>query len=630
MKNYFLLFLLLIGFSVSAQQRYTTTNSRAINIYERTDVYLSQRLYNSAIKELEIALSLDPGFLEARHRIADIYKIQDEFAKAIAEYHKVLAINPNFSVHTSFNLAECYFYTEKYDSALVLLNDYILHPDLSEKRQKTCQQLIRNSSFAVEAIKSPVPYNPVNLGPTVNTKNQEYLPTVTADDSLLIFTRKTNQEDFYISFRGTEGWETAQQLSSMINTPGNEGAQCISPDGQFLYFAACNRRDGLGKCDIYFSRLVGNVWNAPQNIGTPVNSSYWESQPSLSADGRTLYFVSDRKGGYGGLDIWKSNYLGSGKWSSPINLGPSINTEADELSPFIHPDNKTLYFGSDGWPGMGKMDIFYSRITPDGKWSKPKNLGYPINTSREESSMFISNNGKTAYFASNSLEGYGGLDLYSFELYKEARPAIVTFVKGVVFDKSTLQTLEAEIQIIDVGNGDTIVQSNSNRSSGQFLASLPAGKTYALHVNKETYLFYSDNFSLENKASPEPFHLRVPLQKIEVGGKIALKNIFYESNSYKLKNESKYELDKLIHFLKTNTQVQVEIGGHTDHVGEVQTNLTLSANRAKAVYDYLIRMGIESARLTYRGYGEAFPIDVNTTEQGRANNRRTEIKIISN
>ncbi len=628
MRNIFSSFLLLFLFVQIAfgQETYSTKNAKAITAYERSNIYLGQKLYNTALKDIEQAIRIEPSFLEAHYRRADVLKILGRYEEAKNEYFYIYN-QPNTFKNLPFSYAECFAYLAKYDSALALFQTYSATPDLSENRKKVLEKYIRDCTFSQESIQHPVKYQPINLGSNVNTANQEYLPAITADDSTLIFTRRAATEDFYISNKSDLGWALSKPLSNAINTSGNEGAQCISPDGQYLFFAGCGRKDGIGKCDIYYSKLVGDQWSVPQNLGTPINSPYWESQPTLSADGKTLYFVSDRRGGYGSYDIYKSTYAGAGKWGNPVNLGPNINTADEEFSPFIHSDNKTLYFCSDGWPGFGEKDIFFSKKNNDGTWNKPTNIGYPINTAKQESSLFISNDGKQAYFASDNLKGYGGLDLYSFELYEAARPAIVTYVKGIVFDKNSKEKLAAQVEIIDVSNGDTLVQTVSNESTGQFLASLPAGKTYALNVNQEGYLFYSGQFVLLNKSSLTPFKLSIALEPIEVGGKIALKNIFFESNSFKLKNESKYELLKLVQFMKANQSVKVEISGHTDNVGDDKLNTTLSANRAKAVFDYLIKMGIAADRMVSKGYGKLQPIDSNSTESGKANNRRTEIKV---
>lgn len=632
MRKIFILAIAVIcvtAIDVLAQNDLSSKNARALSAYQRSNISINQKLYNTAIRDLEEALRNDPNFVEAYFRMGDVYKITKNFNQALVAYKKVQSLNPSISKHLEFEMAETYFYLHAYDTAFAMFNNYAKLPDLSENRRKELNKYLSNAQFAMEAVKKPVPYEPKNLGININTANQEYLPTITADDSTLIFTRRSNQEDFYISKRNAGGaWEKAVTLSNAINTTGNEGAQCISPDGQYLYFAGCSRADGYGKCDIYYSKLEGNEWSKPMNIGEPINTMYWESQPSISPDGKTLYFVSDRKGGYGSQDIYKSNYLGNGKWSRPVNLGPNINTEGADFSPFIHNDNQTLYFSSNGWPSFGENDIFFSRKNKDGGWQTPVNIGYPINTSQEESSLFISNDGKKAFFASSTLKGEGGLDLFTFELHEAARPLPVTYVKGLVFDKASKQRLGSSVEIIEISTGDTVALTSSNSISGQFLASLPIGKTYAFNVYSNGYLFYSDQFVLTNKKTTEPYKLMVPLDKIQVGAKVALKNIFYESGSFKLRNESKYEITKLIQFLKENPDVRVEISGHTDNVGADQANITLSTNRAKSVYDWLIKQGIASDRLVYKGYGKSQPIDSNATEEGRGKNRRTEVKIL--
>ncbi len=628
-KIVILIFVLSLGVQAYAQEKLSSSNARALSAYQRSNLSINQKLYNTAVRDLEEALRHDPKFLEAHYRLGDVYKIQYQFRKSLEQYQFVEANNPYLTKHLGYEIAECYFNLHKYDSAMFYFEAYEKTPDLSENRKKELSKYLVNTRFSAEAVLKPVPYDPKNLGANINTANQEYLPTVTADDSTLIFTRRSNQEDFYISNRiDANNWTKAQYLSSTINTNGNEGAQCISPDGQYLYFAGCGRADGMGKCDIYFSKLEGNAWSKPQNIGAPINTPYWESQPSISPDGKTIYFVSDRKGGYGSYDIYLSRYLGNGKWSNAVNLGPSINTEGSELSPFIHSDNQTLYFSSDGWPGFGEHDIFYAKKLSNKMFDKAKNIGYPINTSQEESSLFISNDGKKAMFASANLDGFGGIDLYAFELYEEARPNKVTFVKGNVFDKTNKQKLFSVVEIIDVATGDTVAQTTSNEITGQFLASIPVGKTYAFNVYREGYLFYSDQFVLKNSKNVSSYNLPVGLSPITIGAKISLKNIFFETNSFTLQNESKYELMKLKEFLKSNTNVRIEISGHTDNVGADASNQTLSTNRAKSVYNQLIKLGIEPTRLVFKGYGKTQPVDVNTTETGRANNRRTEIKII--
>jgi outer membrane protein OmpA-like peptidoglycan-associated protein len=341
-----------------------------------------------------------------------------------------------------------------------------------------------------------------------------------------------------------------------------------------------------------------------------------------------LYFVSNRKGGYGGYDIWKSVLTDKG-WGEPQNLGPNINTAYNEQSPFIHADDSTLYFCSNGWPGMGGQDLFVSKLGKDGVWQKPVNLGYPINTNGDESGLTISANGSTAYFSSNNLNGMGGFDIYTFEMPLNIRPHLVTYVKGIVSDIKTKQPLEAAVEIIDLQNNLPVYQDSSAVDRGDFLVTLTSGKNYGLNISKDGYLFYSENFSLEGHEPSKPFNINVLLEPIEVGNKVILKNIFFDSNKFEIKPDSKPELDKLVDFLTLNPSLHIEISGHTDNVGNDQANQTLSENRAKAVFAYLIANKIAPARLVYKGYGKTQPIAPNETEEDRSKNRRTEFKIIA-
>jgi outer membrane protein OmpA-like peptidoglycan-associated protein len=318
----------------------------------------------------------------------------------------------------------------------------------------------------------------------------------------------------------------------------------------------------------------------------------------------------------------------AGKWQNPVNLGDSINSPGDEMSPFIHPDNATLYFSSDYLLGMGGFDLFVSRKDSGNNWSKPENLGYPINTSRDEVGLIVNAQGNTAYYASG-IHSDRGKDIYCFTLYEKARPHEVSYIKGRVFDEKTRERLRARFELYDLDNGTLVSRSFSDGRSGEFLLCIPTNKNYMLNVEHKGYLFYSDNFLLEGIYHLEkPFLKDVPLRPIMTGEKTILKNVFFESDSYELKPESRYELDKVLRFLKTNPELFVEISGHTDSIGTAQYNYILSENRAKSVVDYLTSRGISEVRLDYRGYGCDQPIDVNDTEEGRANNRRTELRII--
>jgi outer membrane protein OmpA-like peptidoglycan-associated protein/tetratricopeptide (TPR) repeat protein len=625
--SFFLVFL--SAFAYAQQGQYSTTDKEAIKYFALANESIDNRLFDDAILQFQKAIQSDPKFVEAHIELADVYRLMHQYKPAIEQYRDAININPDFNRSVYLKLGDIEISDAQYENAQQHLQKYLTYPNIEDKDISYAKKLLRDCEFSIDAIKHPVPFKPINMGPEINTADDEYLPTATADESELIFTRKiNNNEDFYKSVKVNGKWQTATYLSSNINTPNyNEGAQSLSQDGKYLFFTGCNRPDGLGRCDIYIAEKKGDDWGKPFDLNPPVNTPGWESQPSISADGRTLYFVSNRKGGYGGYDIWKSTVTDKG-WSEPENLGPNINTPDDEQSPFIHPDDSTLYFCSNGWPGLGGKDLFVSHLGKDGKWQKPVNLGYPINSSGDENGLTVTANGNYAFFSSNNLNGYGGYDIYTFELPPNLRPKMVTYVKGTVIDAITKQPLEAAVEIIDLEKNQPVYQDYSSALHGDFLATLIAGKNYGLNISKNGYLFYSANFSLINHEAKDPFIITVLLSPIEVGKKVVLNNIFFDTNKFDIKPDSKAELQKLIEFLTLNPTVSIEISGHTDDVGNDQLNQTLSENRAKAVYQYLVSSNITATRLVYKGYGKTQPLVPNTSDDNRSKNRRTEFKII--
>jgi outer membrane protein OmpA-like peptidoglycan-associated protein/tetratricopeptide (TPR) repeat protein len=618
------------AFAFTQQRQYSTNDKEAIKYFALANQSLDESLYDEAIAQLQKAISADNKFLEAHFVLGDLYRTIHRHNLAAEQYFKVIAINPEFNRSVYLKLGDEEINLANYNEALHQLEKYLTYPNITPQNNFQAQKLIADCKFSIQALQHPVPFKPINMGPEINTADDEYLPVATADESTLIFTRKiNNNEDFYKSAKLNGKWQTATYLSNRINTPEyNEGAQSISQDGKYLFFTGCNRPDGLGRCDIYIAQKKGDDWGKPFDLAPPINTSGWESQPSISADGRTLYFVSNRKGGYGGYDIWKSSLTDKG-WSDPENMGPNINTPFDEQSPFIHPDDSTLYFCSNGWPGLGGKDLFLSRLGKDGKWQKPENLGYPINSNGDENGLSLTANGTYAFFSSNNLNGFGGYDIYTFELPPKLRPQIVTYVKGKVNDAKTMQPLEAAVEIIDLQKNLSVYQDYSDSEEGDFLATLTSGKNYGLNISKSGYLFYSANFSLVGHEAKNPFNISVLLEPIEIGNKVILNNIFFDTNKFDLKTESLAELDKLVEFMTQNPTLHIEISGHTDNVGNDQANQTLSENRAKSVYDYLITNKIGASRLVYKGYGKTQPIAPNTTEEDRKKNRRTEFKIIA-
>ncbi len=639
-KITYILSILICTSAYAQPQKYSSTNRKAINWFEEAKSNYEYKKDEDAYKILKKVVEEDPQFFEAWMLLADVSEILKKPEESIDAFKKAIVIQPQRFPPIYYNLAGVEMQLDQYEDAISNLEKFLLFPKISPEMRKKGERRLGNAKFAMVAIKTPVPFNPINMGEMINSVHSEYHPSLTVDEQTLIFTRMRPadaetengskvEEDFYFSIKDKNDWKPAISLGPPINTHSNEGAHSISPDGRYFFYTGCERKEGYGSCDLYVSEKQGNKWAAPVNFGPIVNSEKWDAQPTISADGQTLIFVSGRPGGKGLADLWVSQKAANGQWQTPQNIGDSLNTDLDEYGPFLHPDGKTLYFTSSGHPGMGGKDIFYSKKKADGKWSKPVNIGYPINTKADEVHMVVSADGKKGYFSSDREGGFGKRDLYYFDLYEGAQPQPVTFLRGKVRDKKTAAFMQAAFEIIDLSTGETRALSRSDKQSGEFLVSLPAGSNYALNVSAPGYLFYSENYKLGKSLKPtDVFEVDIQLNPIETGQSIVLKNIFFETGSFGLKNESQVELNKLVEFLSKNPTLVIEIGGHTDNVGNDQANMLLSENRAKSVVDFLVAKGIVTNRLQAKGYGETIPKGDNTTEKGREENRRTEFRIV--
>jgi len=624
---------------------YTSTNKKAIKLYEEGKKYYEVRKDKEAEEVLLKALKEDDNFIEAHSAIAFLLMEHGRSNEAIPHFEKAVAVNPKFFPQNIYYLANAYMMVGNYDKAVSSYESFAKVERVNPQMKEAAAKEIVNAKFGAIAVKSPKPFKPVNMGAGVNTKFNEYFPSITADGKQFLFTRElkeseeVRQEDFYLSNHSNNQWQTANPMT-VVNTPGNEGAPSISADGTFMFFASCMEmtgdygspdRKGYGSCDIFYAQKVNGKWTKPVNVGPPVNTANWETQPSFSSDGKTLYFVRGliSRGDIKEQDIYTSTIGPDGRFTAPVKLSNNVNTNEQEESVFIHPDNQTLYFSSAGHPGLGGLDIFMSKRQPDGTWGKAVNLGYPINTFKDENSLLVDPSGKQAYFASNREGGFGGLDIYQFELPEDIRPEKLTYVKGKVYNAKTKEPLEAKFELFDLETQQNVTESYSDKA-GQFLVTLTNNKNYLVNVARDGFLFYSDNFSLKGKQTDfdKPFLLDIPLQPIDTGSTVELKNVFFDVDKWELKPESKAELDKLIFFLTKNSNVKIELGGHTDNSGKKDWNKTLSTNRAKSVYDYLITNGkITATRLSYKGYAETRPKAPNDTPENKAKNRRTEFKV---
>ncbi len=641
-----ILFLFATCFSLhSFSQELSTNDKKAKAYFDEARTQYRYQKFDQMESLLYQALDRDTNFTEAHLELGLLYGEQKKYKEAITSLQKVVELEEEKYPQANYYIGLFYLNLGEYDETKKALTRYKNSADQDLKKRENADRMLQKCEFAMSRKDEVVEFNPINMGPNINSRNPEYYPCLTADDELILYTRQipSNKslnganEEFYVSVKRDGKWVPSMNIGPPINTLNNEGAPTLSVDGLLLIFTACPLygdygpgREGYGSCDLFFSQRIGDRWSAPRNLGKPVNTGNWETQPSFASDGRTLYFVRGKNMGYGiqDQDIY-STYLTDTGWTVPVKLPHPVNTPGHEESVFIHPDGKTLYFSSDGHPGYGGLDIFVTRKDSMGNWSKPENLGYPINTSKDENSLMVNAKGDIGYFASDRVGGLGGLDLYYFEMPENKRPDKVTFLKGKVIDVTTKRPLLAKFELIDLKTGKTVVESFSNSGNGEFLVCLPPGRDYALNASKDGYLFYSDHFTLlKDEDSDAPVYKDVPMVPIKKGARVVLNNIFFETNKYDLKNESKVELNKLIDFLNNNKNVAIEIGGHTDNTGGRDLNVKLSDNRAKSVYNYLIQNGIDASRLSYKGYADDEPIASNETIKGRAKNRRTEFKIV--
>lgn len=641
----------------------------AIKNIEDGDYY-----FNLGGSNVEIALDyflsahkFNPNNAKLNYKIGMCYIDAKPASEAIKYFIKAKKLNA--SVHDEFNLylAKAYHYDLQFDTAIEyykiykdnLLPSKVGQLDYIERSIEECKN-------GKELVKVPVRVFIENLGSTINGEYPDYGAVVNMDETMIFFTsrRPTTTggernpldmmyfEDTYWSISRDKSWLPAKNIDKPINTIGHDAVVGIAPDGQMLLLY----RDDNGG-DIYWSKQNGDKWSKPSAFPEPINSKYQESSAAFSYNGKRIFFVSNRPGGYGGRDIYYCDRDKNGKWGSAVNIGNTINSAYDEIAVFVHADGKTIYFSSEGHYGMGSFDIFKS-IFENGIWSAPMNLGFPINSPDPDVFFSIGASGRNAYFSSNRKDGMGDQDIYKITflgaeknpVYSTEDPLIasnaagfkatnietkislqssqLTLLKGVVIDEITQKPIEATIELTDNEEDDVLATFNSNSASGKYLISLPSGHNYGLSISAEGYLFYSANFIIPKAETYKEVVRNVQLQRIEIGKGIALKNIFFEYKKANLNKESRMELNRLVILMKKYPKLVLEISGHTDNVGDEDYNQKLSLQRADAVVNFIINNGVEANRLVSKGYGFSKPISTNDTEEGRQQNRRSEIKVI--
>jgi outer membrane protein OmpA-like peptidoglycan-associated protein len=634
-------FVVSISFLGYTQTKYATESQKAIKYYEKAIEAFNQRDYIGVEENLNSAIKKDPQFIDAYLLRAELYRLNYQVQNQISDLTRAVEIDPLYFPYVHYNLGMAFWSTGNYNDAYKSFNDFLALEKGKETSREKAKEFLLKCEFAQSLVDNPVEFKPISMGDSINTENDEYWPSLSIDGSTFIYsvllldsTQKTitghfaHQEDFFISEKVNGLWTKGKALGYPINTPGNEGALKISADGNIVVYTACNRSDGYGRCDIYFAYKTTTGWTRATNAGKTINSSHSEKQPCLSADANTLYFSSNRPGGFGEMDIWYSELDDQGYWGEPINMGSTINTPYDEESPFFHPDNQTFYFSSYGHRGLGMKDIFYSRINDSANWQTPVNIGYPINTYQDEIGLFIDNTGENAYYSTNY--NTDSRNIYQFTLPIEARPHSVSYLKGIVTDIETNSPLEATLVLLNAITGKKIMEVKSKKENGEFLICLPSGNQYALNVSCSNYLFHSVHFNLKNVYSyNNPYEQNIQLQPIKINESVVLQNIFFEYDSFHLMPESTAELKKIEEYINNNPDWIFEIGGHTDQSGSADYNMELSEKRAKTVYEFLLSKNINPNSLTYKGYGELMPITKNGTPEDKAANRRTELKIVN-
>lgn len=632
----FLIYILVVAYSCGSTAP-QEPQSRIPKTKQQVPDYETDEDLKRKIVKLEKDLTKNSNDTEVLMQLASLHQEINEEDEALAYMEQLKAMDFKDDPRLYGSLASIYKKRENFSEAIENYKTFkSLVPSESSVVPKIDKE-IEQLNFVIASLEDQSDINLRRFGDVINTENSEYLPQFTIDDETFIFTRRFfNQEDLFIAIKTESGYETA--AIEEINTLLNEGAHTLSADGSLLIFTHCNKKTGFGGCDLYRSRRRGDgTWSKPANMGKNINTRHWDAQPSLSADGRTLYFASNRPGGQGGTDIWASRLGKEGRWSRPVNLGTNVNTTAPDESPFIHADGQTLYYRSRGQLSMGGFDLYRSKLE-NNAWSQPMHLGSPINTTGEDGALVVSLDGTRGYYATDNYKGVkqNHLDLFEFDLPMAYRPAPMTFVKGRITDQSTNMPIQGSIQVsyLDDSNYSTTYNANVN---GEFLAALPIGKPTLLNINKEGYAFYSDHVNYKDvKYSIDPYELNIKLSTIEEitstpedSKPIILKNIFFTSGSAELLSSSMAEVNILHQLLQDKPTVSIEISGHTDDVGADGDNLRLSQSRAEAVRDALVNKGINGSRVTAIGKGETEPIDTNDTEEGRANNRRTEFRIKS-
>ena len=614
-----------------------TTSEKARNFYMKAVDMKATRRFDLAMEYFENAIEKDRQFEAPYAQLLILYEmfgLKEKLARLNEDILKNLAESP-LAGKALIAKAERSFEQGELDLAL----------DLTEKAAKVAGQdlplrtkslqlrqniLFTQSQATVPAEKLQME----SLNANLNKFQLQYFPAMTADENFMIFTarRSTHElddENIYVSPKRNGEWMAPQSISPLINGRENEGTSSINADARMMVFTKCGSPEGQGSCDIFMTERIGNQWKEPVPL-REINSPNWDSHPSLSPDGRTIYFTSARPGGQGRMDIWAADKDSNDVWHPPYNLGPAINTPYDEETPFIHANGQTLYFASDGHPGFGRIDLFKTQRGKSG-WDKPQNLGKAINSTKDESGLFITASGKTGLFC---IEERRDRELLSSQIQLFRVPASFksgsscTYLTGTIYDAQTKKKIQATVELVNMETGKTEFSMQADRDFGTYMAVIKKGKPYGMFISKPGYLFQSLVVKPDSTEDGEGKKQDAWLEPIRSGASIVLNNIFFESGKADLLTDSQIELRKIGRLLSLNPNLKIEISGHTDHVGSDADNLALSQKRAQAVVANLVKQGIAKPRLLAKGYGETRPLNDNASEDKRLVNRRIEFRVL--
>ena len=612
---------------------------------------------NRALEYYLKAEKLEPGNVKLNLELGKTYLLSDSKHYALPYISKVHKLSPNEDPDILFYMGLACQYNYLFEDGIEYFTAY---GNLRRQNKQIANEKIQKCRQADSLIMSPVAVEIMNLGAPINSPAHDYAPIITPDESVLVFTSrregstggqktKDNEyfEDIYICYRKGESWTTPKQISKNINFKFHDAAAALSSDGRELYLYI---EEGGG--DIYRSSFDGREWSEPEPLGPPINTDYWETSVSLTTDGSKMYFTSDRPGGFGGLDIYVSERQPDGSWGPPRNLGNKINTRGNEDAPFIHSDNKTLYFCSDEHPGLGGYDVFKSELKEDG-WQRPVNMGYPINTPDDNFHFIVAADKKNAYYTSVQEGGIGKADLYRVTFLdekvkqiqeaarkkreaealvkaeeKEIKQAVAIYT-GFLTDAESGAPLPGTVAVSNYLSGELVAEAIVG-PDGKFELLVPKEGDYGLSAEAGGYLILSRKLKVRKQEKQQQIEVNLRMYPLQVGSTTVMSNIFFDTGKSSLRTESIAELEKIKKFLENSPTLKLQVNGHTDNVGNATFNKMLSKKRAQSVKSYLVQNGIEENRLSVMGYGQERPLVSNDDEEeGRALNRRTEIEVIS-